>query len=31
MQQLTAQGRIEEAKRLDAEISTAYAEGRVVV
>jgi hypothetical protein len=31
MQQLTAQGRIDEAKRLDAEISTAYAEGRVVV
>jgi hypothetical protein len=31
MQQLTAQGRIDEAKRLDVEISTAYAEGRVVV
>jgi ribosomal protein L29 len=31
MQQLTAQGRIDEAKRLDAEISTAYAEGRVLV
>ena len=31
MQQLTAQGRFEEAKRLDAEISAAYQEGRVIV
>lgn len=29
MQALVGQGRFEEAKRLDAEISTAYAEGRV--
>lgn len=29
IQHLTAQGRIDEAKRLDAEISAAYAEGRI--
>ena len=31
IQHLTAQGRIDEAKRLDAEISAAYAEGRISV
>ena len=31
IQSLTAQGRIDEAKRLDAEISAAYAEGRISV
>ena len=31
IQNLTAQGRIDEAKRLDAEISAAYAEGRISV
>ena len=31
MQRLAQQGRFDEAKRLDAEISAAYAEGRVIV